>query len=564
MCRLLTVWFLDSTCLLQCPRAATVIAATSPTELFRVDQNTFRYILQSQTQQSEREKIALLESVDFLKTLTSTDLEKLSSVMIPRVFQKDELLVKKGDMGDAFYVIQEGNVLVKDISVGATTYEDQTLGAGEYFGERSLATSEPRAANVVALNKGVAFSIDRNTFEKVLGKMSALILKAQDARRLAGVKALKRAKLDPNQISSLAALIEDKRYRADKEIMTQGERTKAALYFVREGRIEILEHDGDADDSDAPLKVIKDVEPGGYFGEAIYRKHRRIKAPYTARVADGKPCVCGVLSVEKSREIFDTGLLVDDGATTKVSKPGDTAVSMAPVYYDSTDESGDEGFMDVESLLPTTLYNENATLSDLQRHVILGEGTFGQVWLVSESGVPADKRVPFALKIQSKRDLVHEGQVKAVIQEKNIMSEVRQHPFLINLVKTYQDDRFVYILLEMIQGGEMFSILHREEESGFDEPQAKFYGLCVADALAYMHRSKIVYRDLKPENIMIDAKGYPIIIDFGFAKHVPEKTYTLCGTPGVSTRGSVARCLCQRRFQLNHISPLSCFTVSPS
>jgi serine/threonine protein kinase len=68
------------------------------------------------------------------------------------------------------------------------------------------------------------------------------------------------------------------------------------------------------------------------------------------------------------------------------------------------------------------------------------------------------------------------------------------------------------------------------------EHQAAFYTLCIADALAFMHdKIKLVYRDLKPENIMIDAQGYPKLIDMGYAKILtPEtdnKTFTFVGTP---------------------------------
>lgn len=124
-----------------------------------------------------------------------------------------------------------------------------------------------------------------------------------------------------------------------------------------------------------------------------------------------------------------------------------------------------------------------------------------------------------------------EGQIEAVIREKNIMSQLR-HPFLVSLVKSFHDEGFVYLLLPLLQGGELFSILHNRDELGLPESHARFYALCVADALAYMHRSKIVYRDLKPENIIIDSLGFPSLIDFGFAKFVADKTYTLCGTPG--------------------------------
>ena len=55
---------------------------------------------------------------------------------------------------------------------------------GDYFGERALITSEPRAANVIGVTKGTAFSIDRSTFEKVLGDFSKVIMRAQDRRKL--------------------------------------------------------------------------------------------------------------------------------------------------------------------------------------------------------------------------------------------------------------------------------------------------------------------------------------------------------------------------------------------
>ena len=47
----------------------------------------------------------------------------------------------------------------------------------------------------------------------------------------------------------------------------------------------------------------------------------------------------------------------------------------------------------------------------------------------------------------------------------------------------------------------------------------------------YMHSKNIVYRDLKPENLLIDGQGYLKLTDFGFAKVVESRTYTLCGTP---------------------------------
>ena len=169
------------------PRAATVLAASrrsAPTLMFRVDQKSFRYILQSQLQQSETQKKLLLEGIPFTKHLTAQQVYRLTSVMTPRMFQADETVVKKGEVGDAFYVLAEGTMKVTEISVGNVNYEDVTLSPGDYFGERALITSEPRAANVVGVTGGTAFSIDRPTFEKVLGDFSQVIMRAQDRRKL--------------------------------------------------------------------------------------------------------------------------------------------------------------------------------------------------------------------------------------------------------------------------------------------------------------------------------------------------------------------------------------------
>ena len=168
------------------PRSASVIVdSTDGCIFYKVDQKTFRYILQMQTIQSDNTKYELLGNVNFIsQELDPSDISKLINNLQPRKFVKDELLVEKGSKGDYFFVIQEGKIQVTDITIGKTTYENQILGVGDFFGERALITQEPRSANCIAVTDGIVLTIDKTTFETTVGKYSKLVLKSQDKRQL--------------------------------------------------------------------------------------------------------------------------------------------------------------------------------------------------------------------------------------------------------------------------------------------------------------------------------------------------------------------------------------------
>ena len=103
------------------------------------------------------------------------------------------------------------------------------------------------------------------------------------------------------------------------------------------------------------------------------------------------------------------------------------------------------------------------------------------------------------------------------------------HPYIIKQKTSFWDKKYVYLLLEYICGGELFRLLR--SECRFINDVALFYITEIACALGYIHSLDIAYRDLKPENLLIDKEGHLKITDFGFAKIVRDKTYTLWGTP---------------------------------
>ncbi|KAF7549585.1 hypothetical protein G7046_g8299 [Stylonectria norvegica] len=164
------------------------------------------------------------------------------------------------------------------------------------------------------------------------------------------------------------------------------------------------------------------------------------------------------------------------------------------------------------------------SLGDFDILRTLGTGSFGRVHLVQSKH---NQRF-YAVKVLKKAQVVKMKQVEHTNDERRMLSDVK-HPFLITLWGTFQDCRNLYMVMDFVEGGELFSLLRKSGR--FPNPVAKFYAAEVTLALEYLHSKNIIYRDLKPENLLLDRHGHLKITDFGFAKRVPDKTWTLCGTP---------------------------------
>jgi serine/threonine protein kinase len=157
----------------------------------------------------------------------------------------------------------------------------------------------------------------------------------------------------------------------------------------------------------------------------------------------------------------------------------------------------------------------------------LGTGTFGRVRLAKYIGGSGVEKF-FAMKIMKKVEVVRLKQERHVLAERWLLSRLN-FPFIVRMFGAYQDEKNLYLLLEYIIGGELYSYLRKAGR--FPIGVARFYASEILLAIEYLHSFDIAYRDLKPENLLLDAKGHIKLSDFGFAKVVPERTWTLCGTP---------------------------------
>ncbi|QKX63024.1 uncharacterized protein TRUGW13939_10192 [Talaromyces rugulosus] len=149
----------------------------------------------------------------------------------------------------------------------------------------------------------------------------------------------------------------------------------------------------------------------------------------------------------------------------------------------------------------------------------LGEGSYSTVCLATDRQTLNE----YAIKILDKRHIIKEKKVKYVNIEKDTLNRLTDHPGIVRLYYTFQDERSLYFVLDLCKNGELLGVLKRMVT--FDEECAQFYCAQILDTIDYMHKRGVIHRDLKPENILLDSQMYTKITDFGTAKilNTPKK-----------------------------------------
>ena len=116
----------------------------------------------------------------------------------------------------------------------------------------------------------------------------------------------------------------------------------------------------------------------------------------------------------------------------------------------------------------------------------------------------------------SKAKIIDKKSTESILAEKRILSELH-HPFIVNMIYSFQDLDYLYLVMEILQGGNLR--YHLSLKKRFNENQIKFLIGCIMIGLKYIHSQNILHRDIKPENLVFDQNGYLRITDFGIAKH---------------------------------------------
>ena len=173
----------------------------------------------------------------------------------------------------------------------------------------------------------------------------------------------------------------------------------------------------------------------------------------------------------------------------------------------------------------------NKTTGDIDRNSfdflsIIGKGGFGKVWRVRYK----KNYKEFAMKEMSKARIIEKNCVSSIIGERDILSQIH-HPFIINMIFSFQDENNLYLVMNLFTGGDLRYQINKNHI--FTEYQSKFFIACLILGLEVIHINNIIHRDIKPENLVLDYKGYLKITDFGIAKkQVKQNSNETSGTPG--------------------------------
>ncbi|KAJ5507719.1 hypothetical protein N7527_009862 [Penicillium freii] len=142
----------------------------------------------------------------------------------------------------------------------------------------------------------------------------------------------------------------------------------------------------------------------------------------------------------------------------------------------------------------------------------LGEGSYSTVVFATDRQTLKE----YAIKILDKRHIIKERKVKYVNIEKDTLNRLTDHPGIVRLYYTFQDEQSLYFVLDLCKGGELLGVLKRM--TTFDEECTRFYSAQILDTIDYMHKRGVIHRDLKPENVLLDSGMHVKITDFGTAK----------------------------------------------
>ena len=159
------------------PRAASIKAVSDEVITWVLDRETFNNIVKDAAQKKREKYENFLKKVEILSTIDPYELMQISDAIKSATYQKDDYIIREGEMGDIFYILEEGQcIATKTLEPGKADTVIKEYGVGDYFGERALIKGEPRFANIIVKSETAkVISLDRTSFKRLLGPIEDLL-----------------------------------------------------------------------------------------------------------------------------------------------------------------------------------------------------------------------------------------------------------------------------------------------------------------------------------------------------------------------------------------------------
>ncbi|GLT76903.1 hypothetical protein SLA2020_485370 [Shorea laevis] len=148
---------------------------------------------------------------------------------------------------------------------------------------------------------------------------------------------------------------------------------------------------------------------------------------------------------------------------------------------------------------------------DFEPLTMIGKGAFGEVRVCREKKTGH----VYAMKKLKKSEMLRRGQVEHVKAERNLLAEVDSN-CIVKLYCSFQDDEYLYLIMEYLPGGDMMTLLMRKDT--LTEDEARFYVGETVLAIESIHKHNYIHRDIKPDNLLLDKNGHMKLSDFGLCK----------------------------------------------
>mmetsp|Transcript_3449 Transcript_3449/g.5312 ORF Transcript_3449/g.5312 Transcript_3449/m.5312 type:complete len:871 (-) Transcript_3449:744-3356(-) len=552
--------------------------------MWGLDRRTFRKAVETLNTQNYEQNKRFIESVPLFAILTADQKEMLISSLATQKFRHDEKIVNEGDPGDLFYIIKEGAV-----SCQKEGTEIRQMFQGDFFGEQALLYNSPRTASIVSVGNVKLLSIGRRELTQALGSQLQQIIYLNSIR-IAIEKSGVLKKLHKGQVDSILKKVEVKSFQEGELVVPASTPKAAHLYIVLKGQVrsngfsaskfdcigdtemtlksrevfnEGIFADGEIDiatisyedfeesiggdfecavSNNEAIEVLKDVQlmkglslskiqevvkvlqvEDFQNGEVIVQQNEEGDSFYIVKsgIVDVFKDGSNLRSITMNDYFGERSILFNDRRSASVVANGQVRcwVLHKEDFLRIIDES-----MRIQLMKRIELQDDSITLADLAPLKLLGKGMFGNVFLAVHRG----KGHLYAVKSINRRKIEKFGIQENLVLERKILLQI-DHVLIIKLIKTFKDQDRVYFLMEFVKGMDLFDVIR--SIGLVSESDSKFYTACLILIIEHLHDRNIIYRDLKPENVMVDEEGYPKLIDFGTAKIVQGRTYTIVGTP---------------------------------